>query len=84
MTHAESDAIIAAGSNSGTEWGRSMAGDGVQASRTSSTAWCQGKCLRDPTVQKVEQRVSDMLLGIPMENAEPMQVATRRSPRYYA
>ncbi|KAL1520991.1 hypothetical protein AB1Y20_022548 [Prymnesium parvum] len=73
LSHAEADAIIAAGSSQGTAWGRSMAGDGVQASRTSSTAWCQGNCLRDPTVQLVEKRVSDMLLGIPMENAEPMQ-----------
>lgn len=32
LTEEESDAIIAAGSSQGTAWGRSMAGDGVQAS----------------------------------------------------
>lgn len=83
LTHAECDAIIAAGSNSGTDWGRSMAGDGVQASRTSSTAWCQGKCLQDPTVQRVERRVSDLLGGIPMENAEPMQVLRYEQGQFY-
>jgi len=83
LTSAESDAIIAAGSNSGTDWGRSMAGDGVQASRTSSTAWCQGRCLADPTVQAVEKRVSDLLGGIPMENAEPMQVLRYEEGQFY-
>jgi len=83
LSHAEADAIIAAGSSQGTAWGRSMAGDGVQASRTSSTAWCQGNCLRDPTVQLVEKRVSDMLLGIPMENAEPMQVLRYETSQFY-
>tara|TARA_B110001452_G_scaffold72843_1_gene58920 strand:+ start:702 stop:2198 length:1497 start_codon:yes stop_codon:yes gene_type:complete len=79
----ECEDIIAAGSTDGTQWGRSMAGDGVQAARTSSTAWCQGKCLKHPTTQKVEQRVSSLLGGIPMENAEPMQVLRYELGQYY-
>ena len=75
-----------AGSSAGTAWARSQAGDGVQAARTSSTAWCKGSCLQDPTVRRVEERVSRLMGGIPMENAEPMQVTAscrcrrRRSP----
>lgn len=79
----EADAIIKAGSNSGSSWARSQAGDGVQASRTSSTAWCSGRCLRDGTVQAVEQRVTDLLGGIPMEHAEPMQVLRYEIGQFY-
>ena len=34
---------------------------------------CSGPCQKDATIQEVEARVSDLLGGIPMENAEPMQ-----------
>jgi len=83
LTSEESDAVLKAGSNSGTDWARSQAGDGVQAARTSSTAWCKGKCLQDPTVRAVEQRVSSLLGGIPMENAEPMQVLRYEEGQFY-
>eukprot|EP00326_Haptolina_ericina_P026845 CAMPEP_0181200232 /NCGR_PEP_ID=MMETSP1096-20121128/17644_1 /TAXON_ID=156174 ORGANISM="Chrysochromulina ericina, Strain CCMP281" /NCGR_SAMPLE_ID=MMETSP1096 /ASSEMBLY_ACC=CAM_ASM_000453 /LENGTH=352 /DNA_ID=CAMNT_0023290555 /DNA_START=112 /DNA_END=1172 /DNA_ORIENTATION=- len=83
MTHAEADAIIAAGSRSGTSWARSQAGDGVQSARTSSTSWCESRCLQDPTVQKVEKRVSDLMGGIPMDNAEPMQVLRYEEGQFY-
>jgi len=63
LTDEESDAVRDAGSDAGTGWARSQAGDGVQAARTSSTAWCSGACLRNPTVQKVERRVSEMMNG---------------------
>lgn len=86
LSDAECEAVKAAGSNQGSSWARSQAGDGVQAARTSSTAWCKGTCLGDPTIQTVEKRVSDLLRergaseGIPMENAEPMQVGSEREP----
>ena len=73
LSAVESDAIIEAISTSGTSWGRSRAGGGVIKARTSSTAWCQERCLQDPTVQEVERRVSRLLGGVPMANAEPMQ-----------
>jgi len=73
LTSEESDEVIRAGSQGGKVWQRSMAGDGVQASRTSSTAWCGGVCAQNPTIAAVEERVARMM-GIPMENAEPMQV----------
>ena len=82
LSSAEADEILKAGSSSGTAWGRSQAGDGVQAARTSSTAWCKGKCLANPTVRAVEDRVST-LLGIPMENAEPMQVLRYETGQFY-
>jgi len=76
LSHQEADEVIAAGSNHGTGWARSQAGDGIQAARTSSTAWCEGKCLANPTVQRIEARVSELLLGIPMEYSEPMQASS--------
>jgi prolyl 4-hydroxylase len=83
LTAEESEAIKQAGSTKGTSWARSQAGDGVQAARTSSTAWCRGDCLRNPTIMSVEQRVSDLLGGIPMENAEPMQVLRYEMGQFY-
>ena len=71
------------GSESGTGWARSQAGDGVQAARTSSTSWCKGKCLTNWAVQNVEQRVSALMGGIPMEHAEPMQVLRYETGQYY-
>ena len=79
----ESDAVRDAGSESGTEWARSQAGDGVQAARTSSTAWCKGRCLQNWAVRNVEQRVSNLMNGIPMENAEPMQVLRYEEGQFY-
>jgi hypothetical protein len=73
MSAAEADALLKAGSTSGTSWARSQAGDGVQAARTSSTAWCRGGCLRDPDVVAVQKRVQEYT-GVPVPNAEYMQV----------
>ena len=83
LSEDECEAVKQAGSNDGSSWARSQAGDGVQAARTSSTAWCKGACLSNPTIQAVEQRVSDLLGGIPMENAEPMQVLRYESGQFY-
>jgi len=83
LSDKESDEILAAGSSSGTAWGRSQAGDGVQAARTSSTAWCKGRCLQNPTVRAVEERVSRLMGGIPMEHAEPMQVLRYETGQFY-
>jgi hypothetical protein len=65
----EADALLAAGGNS---WARSLAGDGVQQVRTSSTSWCRGACLATPTVQDVQARIAN-LTGVPTENAEYIQ-----------
>jgi len=83
LSASECEDILQAGSHSGSQWARSQAGDGVQAARTSSTAWCKGGCLSNPTVRKVEQRVSDLMGGIPMENAEPMQVLRYETGQFY-
>ena len=83
LSDAESDAVQRAGSNSGTSWERSKAGDGVQAARTSSTSWCKGRCMQDPTINTVEQRVTDLMGGIPMEHAEPMQVLRYEAGQFY-
>jgi len=79
----ESDEVIRAGSQGGKVWQRSQAGDGVQSSRTSSTAWCGGACAQNPTIKAVEKRVSELLGGIPMENAEPMQVLRYETGQFY-
>jgi prolyl 4-hydroxylase len=83
MTSEEADEVLKAGSVSGTAFARSQAGDGVQAARTSSTAWCKGKCLQNPTVRAIEERVSTLMGGIPMENAEPMQVLRYDEGQFY-
>ena len=83
LTVDECEAVQDAGSESGTGWARSQAGDGVQAARTSSTSWCKGKCLTNWAVQNVEQRVSALMGGIPMEHAEPMQVLRYETGQYY-
>jgi len=83
LSPSECEDILNAGSLKGSAWARSQAGDGVQAARTSSTAWCKGACLQNPTVQTVEQRVSTLLGGIPMENAEPMQVLRYELGQFY-
>jgi len=79
----ECEAILKAGSNGGSAWQRSQAGDGVQAARTSSTSWCSDHCLQDPTIKAVEQRVSTLMGGVPMENAEPMQILRYETGQFY-
>ena len=83
VTSDEADDILKAGSTGGSAWARSQAGDGVQAARTSSTAWCKGKCLQHPTVRAVEDRVSRLMGGIPMDHAEPMQVLRYETGQFY-
>lgn len=69
LSSKDADAVLAAGSDN---WSRSLAGDGEQAVRTSSTSWCRRRCLRDATVIDVQNRV-ERLTGVPTENAEFMQ-----------
>ena len=83
LSNPECEGVLKAGSEAGTAWARSQAGDGVQSARTSSTAWCKGACLADPAVRAVESRVSSLLGGIPMENAEPMQVLRYETGQFY-
>jgi len=75
----EADALLAAG---GVGWSRSLAGDGEQAVRTSSTAWCRGKCMSDPVVDAVQQRVTQ-LTGVPTEHGEWLQVLRYREGEFY-
>ncbi|KAG8466346.1 hypothetical protein KFE25_002102 [Diacronema lutheri] len=79
LSPAEADALLAAG---GTDWTRSLAGDGVQQVRTSSTSWCRARCLEDETVQAVQRRV-EALTGVPVENAEYMQVLRYEPGQFY-
>jgi hypothetical protein len=82
LTHAEADALLKAGSTSGTGWARSQAGDGVQSARTSSTSWCRGACLRDPDVVAVQERVREYT-GVPVPNAEYMQMLEYKEGQFY-
>lgn len=75
----EADALLAAG---GADWSRSLAGDGVQQVRTSSTSWCRERCLQDPTVIAVQRRVEE-LTGVPVENAEYMQALRYEPGQFY-
>lgn len=53
---------------------RSLAGDQVSPVRTSTQCWCNfPKCLQDPMLMAVEQRVAN-LTRVPVTNGEFMQV----------
>mmetsp|Transcript_10708 Transcript_10708/g.31018 ORF Transcript_10708/g.31018 Transcript_10708/m.31018 type:complete len:311 (-) Transcript_10708:435-1367(-) len=80
LTPDEADRIIQLGS---THWGRSIAGDGVQAVRTSSTAWCEHSgCGTDPVVKDIRRRIME-LTGVPEENAEHLQILRYQSGQFY-
>ena len=55
-------------------WSRSMAGDGVQAVRTSSTSWCSAKsgCGGD-VLRGVRRRIANVTMA-PASNAEHLQL----------
>ena len=80
LSHEESERIIQVG---GRGWQRSQAGDGVQAVRTSSTAWCDpGSCQRDPVLTRIRRRISNLTL-VPERNAEHMQVLKYDTGQFY-
>lgn len=75
----EADGLLQAG---GKAWSRSLAGDGVQVARTSSTSWCHGECVRDTVVSRVQERM-DRVTGIPAEHAEFLQMLRYEPGQYY-
>ena len=76
----EADRIIQVG---GRGWQRSQAGDGVQAVRTSSTAWCDAHhCQKDPVLTRVRERIANLTL-VPEQNAEYMQVLKYETGQFY-
>ena len=59
-TQEECERVIEVG---GKHFERSVAGDGVQAVRTSSTAWCSpGACQSDLTMQAIRERIANLTL----------------------
>lgn len=82
LTGIEADRLLEAGSE-GSGLQRSLTGDGQEIQeRTSSTSWCQGPCLLDPTVVAVQRRV-EAYTGVPVENAEHMQLLQYREGQFY-
>lgn len=62
---------------------RSLAGDQVSFARTSSQCWCQTEeCMKNKHVAAVEDRISN-LLGIPVVNAEFMQIVHYEKSQFY-
>ena len=82
LSEEEAKGVLSAGSRAGTGWQRSLAGDGVQTARTSSTSWCRGKCLEDGTMKAVQARV-EALTGVPQRNCEYMQLLQYEAGQYY-
>ena len=82
LSEEEAKGVLSAGSRAGTGWQRSLAGDGVQTARTSSTSWCRGKCLEDATMKAVQARV-EALTGVPRKqvsvSAEPATILVTAS-----
>ena len=83
LSAAEADAMIRVGEG---RWARSVAGDGVQAVRTSSTAWCDaqrcGARGGNPLVAAVRERIANLTL-VPMRNAEHLQVLRYEEGQFY-
>jgi len=76
----EASAIISKGEK---HWSRSVAGDGVQSVRTSSTAWCEHDgCGSDPVLSRVRSRIAN-LTGVPEAHAEPMQILRYEPGQFY-
>ena len=81
LSDEEADSVIQVGGRGG--WGRSMAGDGVQAVRTSSTAWCDHKtCGADPVLASIRKRIANLTL-VPERNAEHLQVLKYETGQFY-
>ncbi len=80
LSDEEADRVINVG---GRGWMRSQAGDGVQAVRTSSTAWCDHRhCGSDPVLAKIRKRIANLTL-VPERNAEHLQVLKYETGQFY-
>lgn len=80
LSDAECDRVIKV---AGRHFARSVAGDGVQSVRTSSTAWCSpGACQSDPTMTEIRARIAN-LTTVPARNAEHMQVLRYETGQFY-
>ena len=81
LSEEECDRIIAVGGKRG--FSRSMAGDGVQAVRTSSTSWCSDRaCQDDPTMRSIRERIANLTM-VPAHNAEHLQVLRYEPGQFY-
>ena len=80
LSPSEADRVIQIG---GKGWQRSQAGDGVQAVRTSSTAWCDHThCGADPTLAALRHRIANLTM-VPERNAEHLQVLKYDVGQFY-
>ena len=77
----EAEHLIGVGTRN--SWSRSMAGDGVQAVRTSSTSWCSAKsgCGGD-VLRGVRRRIENVTM-VPASNAEHLQVLKYERGQFY-
>ena len=81
LSDEECDRIIAVGGKRG--FSRSMAGDGVQSVRTSSTSWCSDRaCQDDPTMRSIRERIANLTM-VPAHNAEHLQVLRYEPGQFY-
>ena len=82
LTHEEADALLKAGAPTPESFQRSQAGDGVLAARTSSTAWCKGRCNEEPNMVAVMERIQQAT-SVPMQNSEYLQVLRYEEGQFY-
>lgn len=81
LSDEECDRVIAVGGKHG--FSRSMAGDGVQPVRTSSTSWCSDRaCQDDPTMRSIRERIANLTM-VPAHNAEHLQVLRYEPGQFY-
>ena len=65
-----------------TKWKRSLAGDGEQVARSSSTWWCNEKCRELESIKNLEHHV-ERIVGVPITYAEPIQFLKYEKNQYY-
>jgi prolyl 4-hydroxylase len=54
----------------------------VNSGRTSTNAWCLGKCMEDPLAQEVTKRIEE-ITSIPETNSENLQLLRYEPDQYY-
>jgi prolyl 4-hydroxylase len=90
LTDTESDRMIELGFQQGFERSANVGGfrfDGsiesvVNDERTSTNAWCTGKCNEDPIIREIWKKIGK-ITGIPETNAEHFHIARYEEGQYY-
>jgi len=87
LTPEECDVLIAHGREAQFERSTASAtlddaGSDLSSERTSANAWCYEKCLDDPAVRSIQQKIED-LTGVPAVHYEHLQILRYEPGQFY-